>query len=216
MYITSLGSNLLDGVNVGPYSATINGVSTQVVCDDWQDITSIGSKWTANANTLSPLTNGATQLKYGNNQLLYDQVAWLTTQILAPPTTCPAGGSCDVVGDISYALWEMTACSASANPTACENNTKLAGSAFANLSGNDLTNAQWWLAHVPTTFASGNFTNFEIYTPMNANHGPPQEFIADPIVTTPESSAMILFVTDMLGLLGLCLVFRRQLLRPIQ
>jgi len=51
---------------------------------------------------------------------------------------------------------------------------------------------------------------------MNANHGPPQEFIADPVVGAPESSAMILFVTDMFGLLGLCIVFRRHLLRPIQ
>jgi hypothetical protein len=194
----------------------INGVPTQVICDDWQDITAVGGKWTANVNTLSPLTNGKTQTVYGNNQLLYDQVAWLATQMLAPPTKCAVGKSCDVVGDISYALWELTGCSVKANPTSCENNTKLAGSAFANLSGNDLANAQWWLASVPKTFASAAYSSFDIYTSNNANHGPPQEFIADPVVATPESSAMILFGADMLGLLGLCMVFRRRLLRPIQ
>jgi hypothetical protein len=219
MYISSLGNNLLDGVNVGPYSATVNGVATQVICDDWQDITSIGSLWTANANTLSPLTNATTQLKYGNvtnSQLLYDQAAWLATQILNPPATCPAGGSCDVVGDISYALWELTACSVTGNPTACEKNTSLKGSAFANLTGNDLTNAEWWLHNVPTSFASDSFSNFMIYTPNNANMGPPQEFLADPVIQTPESSVMILFGTDMLGLLGLGLVYRRRVLRPVQ
>jgi len=216
MVITSRGSNTLDGTNVGPYTATINGVSTQVICDDWQDVTSLGSKWTANVNTLSPLTNGKTQTVYGNNQLLYDQVAWLATQILAPPTKCAVGKSCDVVGDITYALWELTGCSLKANPTSCQNNPKLAGTAFANLSGNDLANAQWWLASVPKSFASGSYSSFDIYTSNNAWQGTPQELIADPVVAAPESSVMILFGADMFGLLGLGIVFRRRLLRPIQ
>jgi hypothetical protein len=208
--ITSLGSNVLDGTHVGAYTATINGVSTQVVYDDWADITSVGRQWTANVNTLSPLTHGKTQTIYANNQLLYDQVAWLTTQILAPPTHCAVGKSCDIVGDISYALWELTGCSLKANPTSCEHNPKLAGTAFANLSGNDLANAQWWLADVPKSFASGSFSNFDIYSSTSAWHGTPQEVIADPLIS-PESSAMVLFGADLCALLALVIVFRRRL-----
>jgi len=196
MALTSAGSNVLGGVYVGPYTATINGVSTQVICDDWADESVVGQKWTAYVNTLSPLSNGATQTKWGNNQLLYDQVAWLVTQILAPPSACPAGGSCDIVGDISFALWQLT--DPSANP-------------FANLSGSDLKNAQWWLTQAQSlTLAqvgSGQFAGFMIYMPVV--NGQTQEFI----VRAPESSAALLLGVDLLGLFGLVVVFRRRLAR---
>jgi hypothetical protein len=46
--------------------------------------------------------------------------------------------------------------------------------------------------------------------------GPPEEFVADPRLQAPESSLMILFGADMLGLPGLVILFRRRLLRTVQ
>jgi hypothetical protein len=197
MTLTSAGSNVLGGVYVGPYIATINGVSTQVICDDWAHESTLNTPWTANVNTLSPLSN-PDQTRWGDNQLVYDQVAWLVTQMLAPPAVCPAGGSCNIVGDISYAIWELTYCSANSCSAA-------SGTPFGSLSGNDLANAKWWLDNVPTSFASGDFSNFLVYTPTNG--GPPQQEF---IVRAPESSAAILLGADLLGLLGFVVLFRRR------
>jgi len=82
---------------------------------------------------------------------------------------------------------------------------------FSKLSGSDLKNAQWWLSQAQgltlAQVGSGQFSSFLIYTPING--GPPQEFI----VRAPESSAALLFGADLLGLLGLVVVFRRRSLR---
>lgn len=195
MALTGAGNNILGGVYVGPYTANINGVSTQVVCDDWADESSIGETWTANVNSLQPLTNPS-ELKWGNNQLTYDQVAWLVTQMFGSPTCKGGVSSCDAVGDISFAIWQLT--DPSANP-------------FANLSGNDLTSAEAWLSQAKglnslSDFSSGEFAGYNIYTPTSG--GPPQEFI-----TTPESSASVLLGADLLGLFALIFFFRRRMLR---
>jgi len=204
MTLTGAGNNVLGGVYVGPYTATIDGVSTQVICDDWQDESDINETWTANVNTLSPLSNPG-ELKWGNNQLLYDQVGWLINQMLAPPATCPAGGTCDIVGDISFALWELTYCSVNSCPS-----VSTSGTPFANLSGNDLTNAENWLSAAEkltsSSFTAGEFSSWTIYTPSPGP--PPQEFI-----TTPESPTLLLLGTDLFGLVALVVVLRRRIVR---
>jgi hypothetical protein len=203
MALTSAGSNVLNGVFVGPYTATIgNTTGVQVICDDWADSSYIGETWTAYVNTLQPLSNPS-ETKWGNNQLLYDQAAWLVTKMLSPGTTCPNTGNC--VGDISYALWELTYCSVYSCPSPTTAHTP-----FASLSGNDLTNAQWWLSQAQgmtlASFTPGEFANFTIYTPLNG--GPPQEFLR-----VPESPAAVLLGVDLLALVGLIVVFRRRMVR---
>jgi hypothetical protein len=217
--LTSPGNNALGGVYVDPYTANINGVSTTVICDDWVDESYVGESWTAYVNTLQPLSNGS-EVKWGNNQPLYDQVAWLSTKLLSS-SSCPKGGSCDPAGDISYAIWQLTYCSVSANN--CNAATSVTGTPFANLDSADLANAQWWLGQAESqSFTSGEFSNFLVYTPdgpatscpgglSDCPDQPPQEFL---VVTTPESSVTILLSADLLGLLGLAVVFRRRLLLP--
>ena len=42
--MTGAGNNVMDGVYVGPYYATVNGAAnTPVICDDFADETYIGS-----------------------------------------------------------------------------------------------------------------------------------------------------------------------------
>src|ERR1700691_2444139 len=53
MDLTGAGSNVMDGVYIGPYTATINGVSTPVICDDFADESYIGEAWTANISTFA-------------------------------------------------------------------------------------------------------------------------------------------------------------------
>lgn len=54
--LTSARSTVLGNEYVGPYTATINGVSTLIVCDDFADQNSVGESWTATVNTLATLT----------------------------------------------------------------------------------------------------------------------------------------------------------------
>ena len=53
--LTGAGNNVMDGVYVGPYTATVNGSSTQIICDDFSDESYVGESWTANVTTLSNL-----------------------------------------------------------------------------------------------------------------------------------------------------------------
>lgn len=203
MDLTGAGNNILGGVYVGPYTATINGVSTEVICDDWKDESSIGETWTANVTSLpSAGSLGSVVMWTGtgtvSQQVEYDEVAWLVSQMLNPSTTCKYSGA-DCVGDISFAIWQLT--DPSANP-------------FGNLTSGsaDLENAEWWLSQAEslTSFPAGDFSNFLIYTPTNG--GPPQEFIADPVLAS-ESSPGILLGADLLGLAVLIFMFRRRMVQ---
>ena len=55
MTLTSAGGNISNGVYVNPYTASINGVSTTVICDDYVDDSYVGESWTADVHTLSDL-----------------------------------------------------------------------------------------------------------------------------------------------------------------
>jgi len=211
MTLTSAGSNVLGGVYVGPYTATINGVSTQVVCDDWAHDTYIGESWSASVTSFSNLSvtqnSAAWKLTSAQQTQYYEEAAWLFLQMFNTGTTCPnKGGNC--VGDISYALWAIFDSAALNNLTV--------GSA-------DYDNAVYWMQQAQAAYNSNQlstslFSNFLIYSPTgnySCSGGgcastPPQEFL---VLKTPELSSVALFGLDMLGLFGLVVVFRRRLLR---
>lgn len=175
MQLTSAGSNVLGNEYVGPYTATINGVSTQVVCDDFADVNYVGESWTATVNTLSNLTG----TKWGNQNNAgfgYDEMAWLFTQMFNPQNASK-------VGDIQYAMWAVF------DPQA-----------LFSISGTDRTNAMWWLSQAKMqSFYSGEFSDIVLYTP-NLNDpitldgkrlcASPQEFMA--YAPTPEPESLLL------------------------
>jgi len=191
MDLTSAGSNVLGGVYVGPYTATINGVSMQVVCDDFADESYIGETWTATVNSLGTLT-GTKWGSQGQATQGYDEMAWLFTQMMSTTNT-------QTIADIQYAIWAV-----------------FYPSALNALSGSNLANAEWWLSQAgQQTFYAGEFSNIVLYTPNTSDpiscngqscaDTPPQEFMA--YVSTAEPSTVVMLG---LGMLCLGLLFRRR------
>lgn len=185
------------GVYVGPYTAVINGVTTQVICDDFADDTYIGESWQAVQSSFSSLTDP----KFGAaNLLLYEQGAWLVLQMLKP-------ANASSIGAIQYAFWELF------DPSA----------PFIRLTSYEISTAtaQSWLtlaqAQGPATFTPGEFSSFVVYTPVpgtaeSCPDGPcpitsPQEFLA---LKTPEPAALLVLLLDLLALAGVILFVRRH------
>ena len=194
MVLTGAGPNVMGGVYVGAYNATINGVSTKVICDDFADDTYLNESWTASVTDFSHLSG--TKWK---SPSLYNEAAWLSLQMLSAsdPTT---------VGEIHYAIWGLFNSDAITDLGAVN-----AGYAHA---------AQDWIGQ-GAAHTTGDFSNFLVYTPdsgsARCNGGPcrtpPQEFLA---VRVPESPFLITFAGDMLAL-GLIAALLRRLVprRPL-
>lgn len=189
MLLTGVGPNgAMAGVYVGPYVATINGVSTPVICDDFADESYLNESWTANVTTLADLTG----TKWGglsNATTLYEEAAWLTEQL--------ATASPSQAGDIQFAIWALF------DP-----------SAINGLSSGDQTIVECLITQAQNqTFWSGEFANILIYTantddPILCNgqacaNTPPQEFIVD----TPEPGELALLL---IGLSVIAIGARRK------
>jgi hypothetical protein len=192
MTLTGAGSNVLNGVYIGPYTASINGTSTPVICDDYADESFIPESWTANVSSLSNLTS----TNHPGQSTLYDEVAYLTLELLGAPKNSLQAA------EIQYAIWDVF------DPQA-----------FADLKNFNL--ADYNAANAYLTDAQNNYSSltpaqlagFVVYTPntkyaITCGSGPcastpPQEFI----VYTPEPSTILLFG---LGLAGLFLLKRRE------
>jgi hypothetical protein len=224
LYLSGVNGASLGPAYTDPYMVSINkAASVQAVCDDWADNSYLYESWTANATNLASAGTSSSVVKWNSNitstnsatvangisgtQLLYDEVAYLTTELLAA-----APGTAQE--DLSYALWQLTC----TEGTSSTHGAGCSDLPFSQISGTDLTNATNEMnAAEGATYTAGEYSNFTIFTPTgttgNCNGAtcPPQEFI----VETPESSAGILLGADMIGLLGLAFVFRRRLLRPI-
>lgn len=182
--LTSAGNNVMDGVYVGPYSATVNGTSTQIICDDFVDDSYVGESWTANVTTLSNL-NGTKWGSMANATTLYDEAAWLATQMLSPTYS----GNPTQVGYLAYALWAVF------QPTAVENWLGANSAAWQAVQG-------WLNCAGAQQFTAGEFANFFLYTP-NFNYPitcngvscptvPPQEFFG--FISAPEGGSTLVYL----------------------
>jgi hypothetical protein len=180
----------MDGVYVGAYTATINGVSTQVVCDDYADDSYLNESWSASVTNSSSLGSTKWQSPSG-----YNEAAWLITQMMNSSNQT-------TVGEIQYAIWGIFDSSAITNLT---NFNTTYGQA-----------AQGWI----TMAAANSNTNFLVYTfdPVAGKPtcgggpcptpGPPQEFL---VVPAPESPFLITLAGYMLGLALIAVVLRRRI-----
>jgi len=154
---------------------------------------------------------------FGNNQTLYNEVAWLSSQLLANYSTNPTTAQQVTETEISFAIWQLTY---------GVNNTG-AGSPLAYLAsvlgGTNNAEYQAVLALLQQAASEGSYDakGWEILTSngtaptcgsgSQCPSAPPQEFLVQVPDPAPESSAWILFGADMLGLLVLGIVFRRRL-----
>lgn len=197
MVLTSPGSNVYDNaVYIGPYYAQIGGsaTSTPVICDDYVDESYVPESWTAYVtpeNNLTLNNQGATSvLKFGDNQSLYNELAYLATQLIANQ------GNTAVVDAIQFAMWDL--------------GVKSQGGSITNLplpagtSGWETTAA----GYTNTIFSNVTIYSFDACTttvssPCSTTN-PPQEFMA---VNTPEPSTILMLA---LGLSGLLVLWRRK------
>jgi hypothetical protein len=219
------------GVYVDPYTATVGSqTGVPVICDDWSDNTNVGESWTANVTSVSTLSNTTPtnpplfqSLALGNNPTpspqglnqaqLYDELVYLSVNLMG------AVGSNNTNEQIvaSFAMWELTygAVGSNGTPSNPDGNpatflagaTNYSGSALQASVNSLLTSAQNAL-NAPGGI---NTQGWEILTPTPESTTEPQEFL----VYTPESSAVIMFSADMLGLLALAFVFRKRLVVPV-
>jgi PEP-CTERM motif len=195
MYLSGAGSNVLDGVYVGPYTATINGVSTPVICDDFGDESYIGESWTANTSTFPSLSN--VKFTSAPETQKYEEAAYLALELLAAPVNSLQAG------ELQFALWGVFTPSAITDLTGY--NAADGAAAQSYLTGAEANYS---------TLTSAQLAEFTFYTPntndpITCGDGrcaktPPQEFLA---VKTPEPSALLLLS---FGLACLFLLSRKQ------
>jgi len=106
MQLTGVGDSVtVGGVYVDPYTATVGGVAnTSIICDDWSNNTYFNETWTATAFDATTVGTSAppNTPMFGNNQQLYNGLAWLGAQLLANPTNAYEQTV------ISFAMWELT------------------------------------------------------------------------------------------------------------
>lgn len=185
MYLAGAGSNVADGVYVGPYTATINGGSdTPLICDDYTHDSYVGETWTADVSTMSNLAD--VRFSPGN----YDQVAYLATILFGLGNSPSNYAEADAV---QFAIWSINDPSAIA-PATC-----------FGASADDCV-SYWLKQAADQTYTAGEFANILIYTPQSG--GDPQEFI----VETPEPGTILLLC---MGLTSLFLLKRRQTLTSL-
>ncbi len=186
------GQPNLGGAYTGAYPFSIDGSTTftTAVCDDFNDQVYVGESWKVNVYSFSSLNASTPTVLFGVNgsagQLQdYDEAAWLVEQMYKPANAASTS-------NISYAIWGVF------EPSALRNDSS----------------AQAWINSAASqTYSTGEFSNFEILTPISGTQpfgdGRPQEFL----VKTPESSAPILFGADLMGLATLIFLFRRRIFR---
>ena len=194
MKLTGVGQgNVMAGVYTSPYTGTIDGTPTTIICDDFADDSFLNESWSANVSTVANL--GAT--KWGSNQQQYDAAAALSIQLLGTSSQIQ-------MGYISYAIWDIF-----------DN----AGVQSWLGSSNPIYTTAYNMAQaaLSQTYAAGSFSNVLIYTaiPGTATGCPggpcpvnsPQEFL---VVKTAEPSAQALFAVYLSSLVGLIFFFRKR------
>ena len=193
MVLTGAGTNPVDGIYVGPYYATVNGVAnTPIICDDFKDDSYIGESYTAN---ISPET--APSGTFFSGQHNYDAVSALAEQLFATNNNTTAA-------KLQYAIWYIF------DPTDVTNwltttspDPTLLAAAIGLANGAEAA-----------TYTPGQFSDIKIYTPNLSDPikcgtgscptAPPQEFI----VKTPEASTVLLLG---FGLFAIGIFGRRKL-----
>jgi hypothetical protein len=206
--------NTLGDVYVDPYTATVNGVSTAVICDDWSDNTYTDETWTANVTNEAEVSTANPAPKFGDNQALYNEVTWLADQML-PATSQNATEDTE----LSIAIWDLTY---GANGTNEETPAPLAyletygtsseyGQAITDICEAEGTAAGGGLC-AGTNYAGEagyiSANDWEILTPTSAAPtcsgaacptAPPQEFLVE---VAAEPSSLALLAVELLLMAG--------------
>lgn len=211
MTLTSPGINIMDGVYVDPYYATVDGVpNTLVICDDYADDTYQNESWTANVYGISNVAQTMNTINWdltaAQQAQKYNEAAYLTTELLAAFQS----NNTIAAGELSFAVWGVF------DPTAIPSLT-----AWSSKYGSA---AQSYLSAAEAqTYTPGEFSNVLVYSPNTSDPitcptgdtcgptAPPQEFL---VVRTPEPPVPFVWMFDLLALGAVAFLWRRYLVRP--
>jgi hypothetical protein len=193
MELTGVNGNSYAGVYTSPYSATVNGVATTVICDDFSTESSIGQTWTANVTTVASVVAGTSSAKFSPAQS-YDAVANLATQLLS------VSASSQQAVILSFAIWDIFDASGVQSWLTSHGDPSGVYSAALMAANTALT---------ATTYTAGEYSNVYIYS---STVGVPQEFIGigSGSVSTPETSSPVILAVDLLALGIIVWLFRRR------
>lgn len=190
------GSDVMGGVYVGPYNfqGTLNGQSGsfQLVCDDFSDEVYSGESWNVVESSFPTLSN----VKFDSTSH-YEEVGWLTQQMFRNLSNS------QTVGEIQWAIWDTFDSNVSSTDP------------YGSLTNSEITQINYWLGQAGENYATGNYSDLSIYTPVTGSQDPradgePQEYVG--LTPTPEPGAFLL-----VGI-GLCIlaVFGRRFVSTLQ
>ena len=190
MTLTGAGNNPAFNVYVGPYTATINGISTPVICDDFSDESFLGESWNASVANLAAVATGAPSFSTGTGN--FSEAAWLTLQLLSAANNSEATA-------IQYAIWDLF------DPSAVSSYLGGFAGGTSFLDSTSINGVQYWLGQAEgSSLSSSQLADFLIYTPTSCisgqcltGSGLPQQFI----VYTPEPSAILMLLMGLAALL---------------
>jgi hypothetical protein len=200
MVLTGVNGSSYAGIYTSPYYATVNGVATTVICDDFGTESSINESWTAYVSNVSGVTSpsakfsGANVQNFGitvTTQQAYDAVAALATALLG------VSSSSAQATIYSFAIWDIF------DNSGVNSWPGLSPSFLAEVNADAL-------AALKATYTAGEFSNVSIYS---STVGTPQEFISVGQVATPEASSPAILAIDIFALGIIVWLFRRRGLR---
>lgn len=199
MTLTGVGNGyVMGGVYTSPYVATIDGVSTYVICDDFTTDVWINDTWEANQYSLSEVTSSGPQ-KFTTPdwspytiQEEYDAAALLAEDVMANMFNAT------LAGEYSYAIWTIF------DPAAIN------GYGGNSLTGSQQSAVNSFRTAALTQAASGGASGLDvsIYTPSPL--GASQEYL---VVSTPEASLPATLGVELFALVGVMFLMRRRLVR---
>jgi hypothetical protein len=198
---TGAGGNNLGGVYTYPYDFTVNGNSTQLMCDTFNNEIYNGEQWTATESgipTGSGLFGATSSANYAAAGLIFDAMLGVNGVTL--------GGVVTNSNDANWAVWALFSSTALNDIT---NNT-------GGFPAGDTTALAIYNAALTTAdggVPSSDFTGITIYTPVAGSQNPstdgtPQEFLGYSAVPEP-SELSLLGVLALFGVSGFA--FRKRL-----
>lgn len=225
----SPGDNLAaGGVYLSPYYFSINGntsITTPLICDDFSDEISQGESWTATVTTGQvPATNYGGLAATGGtpNQTEYEEIGYLASLLLTPPTPTTGQPSTDGLDQtaLSYALWAVLDPALDAPVTLT---SYLGSSLGANgiLETTNVNSALTVAAAAATANGSYYLNGLTIYQPTPSPNyavpgdpqncgstcGTPQQFVT---FNAPEALSPTFLVFDLLTLFIAAFLVRRR------
>ncbi len=177
------------GVYIGPYTLDINGVTSLGLCVDYEHWSEVGVPWKAVQTSITPTGMNNTYVYQANSKnpnvnamtfQIYEEEAFLYRQIVSSLLRTDRIAMQEAAWSITDPHFEIT---------------------------ND-PEAQLWaaVARNPVYYQHVDLTGLYVFTDVHGNRNGEQEFLIDPVGSTPEPPSL----GRLAGLLGITCGWLRQ------